>query len=89
MSAKSCGLDVYSGRSLAMATAAIIVSGEAIVAENVIESNDGVGLVVAAGANAVLTGNTICDNGTDISISEFAKASVDADNDICDAGSAG
>jgi len=65
----------------------IVVSGDFDVDSNTVTGVEGRGLVISGGS-PVLTGNRVCDNGTNLVVGDSATPEIDASNEICPEGAA-
>jgi len=61
----------------------IVVTGDFDVDSNTVTGVEGRGLVISGGS-PVLTGNRVCDNGTNLFVSDRATPLIDDTNQICE-----
>jgi hypothetical protein len=62
--------------------AGIVIDGDFAVDSNTVTGVEGRGLTISGGS-PVLTGNRVCDNGTNLFVSDLATPLIDDSNEIC------
>jgi hypothetical protein len=65
-------------------TGIIVGAGTVTVKDNSVERAENTGMLVYATATAELSGNTVCDNTTDLEVVEGAEVSDDGTNEVCE-----
>jgi hypothetical protein len=62
----------------------VVVGRSPLVKDNVVRGVEGRGIVVGVNTSPTLSGNTSCENGTNLFIGEGAEPDIDESNEICE-----